>query len=88
MNKTHAPTHLLTHLPATHSPTLQIYAQGMSVAAKSVVALQAALAAALSSCHSVESRREAARGLGPAFHRQLAAVVAPAWTMATAEDMR
>lgn len=65
-----------------------VYAQGMSVAAKSAEALDAAMAAALPAGGSLEARRAAAAGMGRAFHQRLAAVIAPAWMMATSEDLR
>ena len=61
----------------------------MSVAAKSAVALDAELAAALAAAGGdAVARRAAAAGLGPAFHRRLVGVVRPAWMLATAEDFR
>lgn len=65
-----------------------VYGQGMSVAAQSCLALDAELAAALAGAASAEQRRAAVRGLGCSFQKRLATVIAPAWMMAAAEDIR
>ncbi len=65
-----------------------VYAQGMSVAAKSAECLSRVMQASVDGKASLEARRQAVRGMGPSFHKQLAAVVAPAWMMATSEDQR
>ncbi|KAI7837614.1 hypothetical protein COHA_008540 [Chlorella ohadii] len=80
-----------------------VYAQGMSVAAVSALTLDQALAAALAaapavgsaasgkvgdSSGSLEARRAAVRGMGPAFQKRLAAVVEAPWSIASSEDMR
>lgn len=72
---------------------VQVYAQGMSVAAMSACALRKALSAALPAAGPTgagahEARRAAVRGMGPAWQRQLATVIEPAWMLATSEDMR
>jgi hypothetical protein len=66
----------------------QVYAQGMSVAAKSAECLARVLQAALPPGAAPGARHAAARALGPSFQKQLAGVVAPAWMMATSEDQR
>ncbi|KAL4858928.1 putative epoxidase LasC [Chlorella vulgaris] len=65
-----------------------VYAQGMSVAAKSAECLGRVMQASVAGKASPEARRQAVRGMGPSFQKQLAAVVAPAWMMATSEDQR
>jgi hypothetical protein len=65
-----------------------LYGQGMSVAAKSAECLGKVMQASFDGKASLEARRQAVRGMGPAFQKQLAAVVAPAWMMATSEDQR
>lgn len=60
----------------------------MSVAAQSCLALDAELAAALARAACAEQRRAAVRGLGRSFQKRLATVIAPAWMMAAAEDIR
>ncbi|PSC74126.1 cathepsin L1D [Micractinium conductrix] len=65
-----------------------VYAQGMSVAAKSAQALDQALAAALAGVAGSEARRAAAQRVGPFFHKKVAAVQSPAWDVATSEDLR
>lgn len=75
-------------IPSQHPNLPQVYAQGMSVAAKSAECLGRVLEAALAPPAAPEARRAAARSLGPLFQKQLARVVAPAWMMATSEDQR
>ncbi|KAL4428461.1 hypothetical protein ABPG75_002550 [Micractinium tetrahymenae] len=65
-----------------------VYAQGMSVASMSALALDAALSQALAGSSAVAAQRAAVRGMGPAFQKRLAGVIAPAWQMATSEDLR
>jgi 2-polyprenyl-6-methoxyphenol hydroxylase-like FAD-dependent oxidoreductase len=65
-----------------------VYAQGMSVAAKSAECLGRVMQASIAGKASPEARRQAVRGMGPSFQKQLAAVIAPAWMMATSEDQR
>ncbi len=66
----------------------QVYGQGMSVAAMSCLALDAELKAALAGAATPEQRRSAVRGLSRTFQKKLAGVIAPAWMMAAAEDIR
>lgn len=81
---------------ATTPGLLQIYAQGMSVAAMSAMALDEALVAALASAGStggggsasLEAQQAAIRGMGPAFQKRLAAVVDTPWSIASSEDSR
>lgn len=65
-----------------------VYGQGMSVASQSTVALNNAFSAALTKAGgSVEAQRAAVRSMGPAWQRQLASVIKPAWDMATQNDL-
>ncbi|KAL4459144.1 hypothetical protein ABPG75_014009 [Micractinium tetrahymenae] len=65
-----------------------VYGQGMSVAAMSALALDSELATALAGAASPKQRRSAVQGLSRTFQKKLAAVIAPAWMMAAAEDIR
>lgn len=54
----------------------------------SALALDQALEQSLAGAPDGGARRTAVRGMGPAFQRRLAGVIAPAWQMATSEDLR